>query len=183
PAAARAPCKQGRSHFGRCFACPASICPDGPLPVRGGAGGGGRCWRRSRCEPREQQREGERGPRGSVAWRLPGKAATGGGRAVRRGPAAEAAPGRGRAAAAAALPGAARGRARPGFRVRGGGKRRAFWAKRHCEGWSGHLRGRGAPSPPGGGSAVAAWGGERHRRGAGWGWTGAAWGGSAVASG
>ncbi|CAN0159070.1 unnamed protein product, partial [Bubo scandiacus] len=28
PAAARAPCKQGRSHFGRCFACPAPICPD-----------------------------------------------------------------------------------------------------------------------------------------------------------
>ncbi|CAM9430480.1 unnamed protein product, partial [Bubo scandiacus] len=32
PASARAPCKQGRSHFGRCFACPASICPEFPTP-------------------------------------------------------------------------------------------------------------------------------------------------------
>ncbi|CAM9366362.1 unnamed protein product, partial [Bubo scandiacus] len=32
PAAARAPCKQGHSHFGRCFACPAPICPEFPTP-------------------------------------------------------------------------------------------------------------------------------------------------------
>ncbi|XP_074695107.1 uncharacterized protein LOC141929492 [Strix aluco] len=43
----------------------------------------GRCWRRSRCEPREQQREGERG-RAVRRLAAAGESRDGGGRAVRR---------------------------------------------------------------------------------------------------